>query len=75
MVRSANSGKKAGTPQLVEETVSNESRVPPGYEVMKLSARHAERLIEALLNPPPPNERLREAARCYRALVRQKEGL
>ena len=38
------------------------------HEVIRLSARDTEILIEALLNPPEPNEALREAARRHREL-------
>ena len=35
------------------------------YEVMTLTARESRALVEALLNPPAPNERLRAAAARY----------
>lgn len=38
-------------------------------EVITLTARDSAALVEALTNPPAPNERLREAARRYRDLV------
>ncbi len=39
------------------------------HEQIILSARDSARFVEALLNPPAPNERFREAARLHRALV------
>jgi uncharacterized protein (DUF1778 family) len=35
------------------------------YEVMTLSARDSRSFVEALLNPPPPAERLRRASAHY----------
>ena len=32
------------------------------HQVIELSTRASEQLVNALLNPPPPNERLRAAA-------------
>jgi uncharacterized protein (DUF1778 family) len=40
--------------------------------VMHLTAQETEQFFDALLNPPEPNERLREAARLYRELVEQR---
>jgi len=39
------------------------------HEVIRLSARDSAILIEALLNPPEPNEKLRAAAEDYRRFV------
>lgn len=36
------------------------------HQRIKLSIRDAEAFVEALLNPPEPNERLRETIRRYR---------
>lgn len=39
------------------------------HQILELSARSAEEFIDALENPPVPNERLRNAVRRYRTLV------
>jgi uncharacterized protein (DUF1778 family) len=39
------------------------------HQVMELTARETEALLDALENPPAPNERLRAAAREYRAFT------
>lgn len=39
------------------------------HEVITLTARDSAAFVEALMNPPAPNERLREAARRYRDLI------
>jgi uncharacterized protein (DUF1778 family) len=38
------------------------------YEVLRLSERDRAAFVDALLNPPRPNRRLRQAARRYRRL-------
>lgn len=38
-------------------------------QVIELSARDAEVIMSALLNPPRPNDRMKAAARQYRELV------
>ena len=35
------------------------------HQVIELTARESEQFVNALLNPPPPNERLRAAAARY----------
>jgi uncharacterized protein (DUF1778 family) len=39
-------------------------------EVLILNRRERRRLVEALLNPPAPNAKLRAAAERYQSLVR-----
>jgi uncharacterized protein (DUF1778 family) len=39
------------------------------FEVMSLSARDRDALVDALLNPPAPSRRLTEAARRYRKII------
>lgn len=39
------------------------------HEVMTLSAADSARFVEAILNPEPPNDALRDAARSYRELI------
>lgn len=39
------------------------------HDVIALSPRDSLRFVEALLNPPEPNERLRAAARRHRAFT------
>lgn len=41
------------------------------HEQIVLSARDSAIFVEALLNPPAPNERLRAAARRHRALIEE----
>lgn len=41
------------------------------HDIIELSVRDSEAFVEALLNPPEPNERLRETIRLYR----QKTGI
>ncbi len=43
-------------------------------EVIRLSAEDSKRFVELLLNPPAPNEALREAAEAYKETV-VDEGL
>lgn len=43
------------------------NRTIQDFEIMRLSERNSRALMEALLNPPPPSERLREAVRRYKA--------
>jgi len=38
--------------------------------VIELTARDQKIFVQALLNPPKPNEKLRKAAKRYRMLVR-----
>ena len=38
-------------------------------QVISLSPRDYDALVEAIMNPAPPNERLREATRWYRELI------
>ena len=44
-------------------------RVIDAHEKITLSARDWEVFFDALINPPEPNEKLREAARRYRERV------
>lgn len=39
------------------------------YEVLALSGQDRDRFVRALLKPPPPSQRLRQAARRYRRVV------
>jgi uncharacterized protein (DUF1778 family) len=39
------------------------------HERMELTADDREMFVEALLSPPPPNERLRRAAEIYRTIT------
>ena len=39
------------------------------HEVITLTARDSAAFVEAVMNPPAPNERLRDAARRHQALV------
>jgi uncharacterized protein (DUF1778 family) len=39
------------------------------HEIMELTARDQKVLVEALLNPPEPNKKLKAAAERYRAVV------
>ena len=39
------------------------------HEVITLTARDSAAFVEAVMNPPTPNERLRDAARRHQALV------
>ncbi len=41
------------------------------HEVISLSARDSRRFVQALLDPSPPNERLRDAAAYYRRVILQ----
>ena len=43
------------------------------HEVMVLSPRDSVDFVQALLNPPPPNEALREAFRRHRGQVASRE--
>lgn len=43
------------------------NRAVQDFEILRLSERNSRALMEALLNPPPPSERLREAVRRYKA--------
>ncbi|MDP2663621.1 MAG: DUF1778 domain-containing protein [Dehalococcoidia bacterium] len=39
------------------------------YQVIELTTRDTEAFVNSLLNPPAPNERLRDAAHRYRELT------
>jgi uncharacterized protein (DUF1778 family) len=43
------------------------NRTIQDFEILRLSEQNSRALMEALLNPPPPSERLREAVRRYKA--------
>ena len=49
-------------------------RAIEAHAVVRLSAEDSRRFVELLLNPPAPNEALREAAEAYRETV-VDEGL
>lgn len=40
-------------------------------KVLRLSRRDQEKMLEALMNPSPPNEKLAKAFKAHRKLVRQ----
>ena len=51
---------------VLSSAVAAAERVIESHEQVTLSTRDWDAFQEALLNPPEPNERLREAARRYR---------
>ncbi len=54
---------------LVQSAQAAAEEVIRKREIITLSARDTAVLVEALLNPPPPNEALRAALRRHRDLV------
>ncbi len=38
------------------------------HEIIELAAKDSKVFVEAMMNPPPPNEKLKEAAKWYRDL-------
>lgn len=52
---------------MVESAQRDARRILEESRVIRLAAEHQARLVEALLNPPEPNEALRAAARAYDA--------
>ncbi len=42
------------------------------HQVIQLTARDSERLAQALLDPPAPNDKLRAAAKDYRAFIGER---
>jgi uncharacterized protein (DUF1778 family) len=54
---------------VLKNAVAAAERVIASHESITLSARDWEVFYDALINPPEPNERLKEAARRYRERV------
>jgi len=54
---------------VLANAVAAAERVIDGHEKVTLSATDWEVFYDALINPPEPNERLKNAARRYRELI------
>jgi uncharacterized protein (DUF1778 family) len=54
---------------VLENAVAAAKRVIESHEKISLSAQDWDVFYEALINPPEPNEKLKEAARRYRERV------
>jgi uncharacterized protein (DUF1778 family) len=67
--RAADLSGRSLTDFVVSSLQEAAEEVVRSHEVMRLSARDSAALIEALLNPPPPNENLRAAAERYRKFI------
>jgi uncharacterized protein (DUF1778 family) len=50
------------------------NRTVQDFEILRLSERNSRALMEALLNPPLPGPRLREAARWYKEQSDEQPG-
>ena len=55
---------------IVASTQSAARQVIQERELLKLGARDREVFVRALMNPPKPNEKLRQAIRRYRETIR-----
>ncbi|HMD47992.1 MAG TPA: DUF1778 domain-containing protein [Bryobacteraceae bacterium] len=55
---------------IVASTQSAAKQVIQERELLKLGARDREVFVQALMNPPKPNEKLRQAFRRYRETIR-----
>lgn len=67
--RAANLSGVSLTNFVVESAYERAEETIRRHEVMTLTARDSVAFVEALLNPPAPNERLLAAARRYREFV------
>jgi uncharacterized protein (DUF1778 family) len=54
---------------IVQRAVDSAIRAIEHHEVVRLSADDSRRIAEALLNPPEPNDALRDAVRSYREMT------
>jgi uncharacterized protein (DUF1778 family) len=54
---------------IVASTQAAARRVIQERELLKLGARDREVFVQALMNPPKPNEKLRQAVRRYHGIV------
>jgi uncharacterized protein (DUF1778 family) len=55
---------------IVASTQAAARQVIQERELLKLGARDREVFVQALMNPPKPNEKLRQAVRRYHGIVR-----
>jgi len=67
-------GGRAEADVLVSNTQTSALETIGRHKSNILSARDSALFVDALLNPPAPNERLRAAARRHRAFVDHKPG-
>jgi len=58
---------------IVQAAVDRANEVIKGMEVIKLSARDSKIFLDALTNPPQPNEELLDAVRAHRRTVESRD--
>jgi uncharacterized protein (DUF1778 family) len=58
---------------IVQASVDRENEELRNMEVLQLSARDAKIFLDALENPPQPNEKLLEAVRAHGRLVESRD--
>lgn len=58
---------------MVQAAVERATEVLQGTEAVKLSARDAKTFLNALANPPQPNEKLLEAVHAHDRLVKSRD--
>jgi len=64
-VRAAQLSGVSLTSFVVSNLTDIAKRIVSEHEVLQLTKRDREAFVDALLNPPEPNKKLREAARYY----------
>lgn len=57
---------------LVSSALNRARAVIQEHQVVTLGRRDSEAFVNALLNPPPPNEAMQRAARRYKAALRAR---
>jgi len=65
----ANLEGRSLTDFIVASAVESARRVIRERELIDLSRRDRKAFVASLLNPPPPNRRLQEAARYYKQVI------